>query len=64
MLCSPERSHSAVDGRAEGCSVRERSVALAWTRTLLVVLARILCMCRPAGAHVGITGRPRRPDVQ
>ena len=57
MLCSPERSRSAVDGRAEGCSVRERSVALAWTRTLLVVLARILCMCRPAGAHVGITGR-------
>ena len=36
MLCSPERSRSAVDGRAEGCSVRERSVALAWTRTLLV----------------------------
>ena len=35
MLCSPERSRSAVDGRAEGCSVRERSVALAWTRTLL-----------------------------
>ena len=35
MLCSPERSRSAVDGRAEGCSVRERSVALAWMRTLL-----------------------------
>ena len=59
MLCSPERSRSAVDGRAEGCSVRERSVALAWTRTLLVVLAHIVHVpARPAGAHVGITGRP------
>ena len=54
MLCSPERSRSVVDGHAECCSVHERSVALACTRTLLKYV-RAYC--------AGVTANPVLPHT-